>query len=40
MKQHGLLVTIEYGAKVVDVVEAIRGALPEEGTAHVHVAAS
>lgn len=40
VKQHGLLVTLERGAKVMEAVKAIRAALPEEGTAHVHVAAS
>ena len=40
VKQHGLLVTIERGARVMKAVQAIRAALPKEGTAHVHVAAS
>ncbi|EPS98138.1 hypothetical protein FOMPIDRAFT_1079436, partial [Fomitopsis schrenkii] len=38
VKQHGLLVTIESGAKVEEAVKAIRDSLPEEGTAHIHVA--
>ncbi|KAH9832932.1 uncharacterized protein C8Q71DRAFT_244822 [Rhodofomes roseus] len=39
VKEHGLLVTVERGAKVDDVVEAVKGAFVEEGTAHVHVPA-
>ncbi|KZT71123.1 hypothetical protein DAEQUDRAFT_724486 [Daedalea quercina L-15889] len=39
VKQHGLLVTIERGAELTEAMEAIRGNLPEDGTAHVHVPA-
>lgn len=39
IKQHGLLVTVEQGAKVVDVVMAVKRDFVEEGTAHVHVPA-
>ncbi|KAH9914443.1 uncharacterized protein B0H18DRAFT_959812 [Fomitopsis serialis] len=39
VKEHGLLVTIERGAKVADMLKAVKGAFVEEGTAHVHVPA-
>ncbi|KAH9928167.1 uncharacterized protein B0H18DRAFT_264416 [Fomitopsis serialis] len=39
VKEHGLLVTIERGTKVADMMEAVKGAFVEEGTAHVHVPA-
>lgn len=39
VRQHGLLVTVEQGATVMDVVAAVKGAFVDEGTAHVHVPA-
>ncbi|KZT69799.1 hypothetical protein DAEQUDRAFT_726109 [Daedalea quercina L-15889] len=39
VKEHGLLVTAERGAKVQDVMLAVKDAFVEEGTAHVHVPA-
>ncbi|KAH9913668.1 uncharacterized protein B0H18DRAFT_164160 [Fomitopsis serialis] len=37
VKEHGLLVTIEQGVKVADMLKAVKGAFVEEGTVHVHV---
>ncbi|KAH9913731.1 uncharacterized protein B0H18DRAFT_158278 [Fomitopsis serialis] len=40
IKQQGLLVTMERGAKVAEAVEAIKANFHGDGTAHIHVAAS
>ncbi|KAH9837991.1 uncharacterized protein C8Q71DRAFT_571752 [Rhodofomes roseus] len=40
VKQHGLLVTIERGAKVTEAMEAIKANFQQDGTAHVHIAAA
>ena len=39
IKQHGLLVTVEQGATVENVMAAVKGGFVDEGTAHVHVPA-
>ncbi|KAH9910511.1 uncharacterized protein B0H18DRAFT_196454 [Fomitopsis serialis] len=39
VKEHRLLVTIERGVKVADMLKAVKGAFVEEGTVHVHVPA-
>ena len=39
IRQYGLLVTVEQGAKVVDVITAVKSEFVDEGTAHVHVPA-